>query len=187
MIGKALALTVAAFAAGIVSGGAVTFDLVIPDDSWPSFSAPDYWPIIYIDNPGETFSLPSSGRGTLIIRGNFTISGAKTWNGLAPYLGTGVGVAIGEGDEDIGGYKFGAKLFLAPMIGTRYFLSDRLFLRAEARAILWKLTYPDSYQQPWPLDDVDADPEDAVLPGGPESEWVMSPTLSFGLGYSFRL
>jgi hypothetical protein len=67
---------------GIVAGTAVTFDLVIPSDSWPSFSDPDYWPIIYIDNPGGTFSLPSSGRGTLIIRGNFTISGAKTWNGV---------------------------------------------------------------------------------------------------------
>jgi hypothetical protein len=100
---------------GIVSGDAVTFDLAIPSDSWPSFSDPDYWPIIYIDNPGGTFSLPSSGRGTLIIRGNFTISGAKTWNGVI-MVG---GAMTSNGNNTVSGAVIsGLNVILGEVVGT---------------------------------------------------------------------
>jgi hypothetical protein len=65
----------------IVSGDAITPDYTIPDDTWPSFSDPDFWPVIYIDNLGGSYNLPSSGRGTLIIRDNFTMGGSLTWDG----------------------------------------------------------------------------------------------------------
>jgi hypothetical protein len=65
----------------IVSGDAITPDYTIPDDTWPSFSDPDFWPVIYIDNLGGSYNLPSSGRGTLIVRDNFTMGGSLTWDG----------------------------------------------------------------------------------------------------------
>lgn len=66
--------------AGIVDGTALTPDVVIPTNSWPSSFT--HWPVIYVNNPGSTFSLPGSGRGTLIVRGNFTMSGNRTWDGI---------------------------------------------------------------------------------------------------------
>jgi hypothetical protein len=66
---------------GITNGSAITPDITIPGGSWPSFSDPNYWPVIYIDNAGSSYSLPGDGRGTLIVRGDFTISGSKQWNG----------------------------------------------------------------------------------------------------------
>ena len=138
-------------------------------------------------SPDERFLGTIEERVTMVELGlNFTATGAKTWNGLAPYAGAAVGLAFSSGDEDIGGYKFGVKVYLAPMIGTRYFLGEHLFLRAEGRATLWKLSYPSTYFAPWPPSDISGDPELAVLPGGPESEWVTSLGLVLGLGYNFR-
>jgi hypothetical protein len=65
----------------IVNDGAIPFDLTIPPAAWPGFPA-GYWPVIYINNPGGTYALPNSGRGILIVRGNFTISGSKSWDGI---------------------------------------------------------------------------------------------------------
>jgi hypothetical protein len=65
----------------IVNDGAIPFDVVIPPAAWPAFPA-GYWPVIYIDNPGGTFSLPGNGRGILIVRGSLTISGSRTWDGV---------------------------------------------------------------------------------------------------------
>src|SRR5690606_9601666 len=64
--------------AGIVAGTAVEPDYIIPGNSWPS-SFTD-WPVIYIDNPRSTYSLPGTDQGTLIVRGNLTISCNRTWN-----------------------------------------------------------------------------------------------------------
>jgi hypothetical protein len=111
---------------GIVNGGALTPDYLIPDDSWPSFTDPDFWPVIYIDNPGSVYSLPSSGRGTLVVRGDFTISGSLEWDGPILVGGamtsngnnsvegtvmTGLNVKLGEtvGISDIGN---GTKTFV---------------------------------------------------------------------------
>lgn len=65
---------------GIVNGGLIDFDYIIDDDPWPT----DFtdWPVVYVDNEGETFSLPTTGRGTLIVRGNLTVSGNLTWRGV---------------------------------------------------------------------------------------------------------
>lgn len=65
---------------GIVDQSAITPDIEIPGDSWPSFSDSDYWPIVYVTGD---YSLPGTGRGILIVTdGGLTISGNKTWEGL---------------------------------------------------------------------------------------------------------
>lgn len=63
----------------IVNHGAVTPDLVIPGDTWPSFADPNYWPVIRINGD---FSVPTSGRGTLIVTGDLTVSGSTKWDGI---------------------------------------------------------------------------------------------------------
>jgi hypothetical protein len=113
---------------------------------------------------------------------HFNLTGGKSWHRIAPYVAASGGVAFAQGTpEDISGFHFGRKLYLAPGIGLRFFLSDRLHLRGEARATFWKLNYPTTFQQP-PRDDPTAPP---VLAGGSTTEWISSRWLQAGLGYSF--
>ena len=63
----------------IRTGQAFAADITIPGGAWPSFADPNYWPTILVNGD---FSLPGSGRGTLIVTGNLTISGSATWNGI---------------------------------------------------------------------------------------------------------
>jgi hypothetical protein len=66
----------------IVNGGAIPFDIVIPPGTWPDFSDPNYWPVIYVDNPGGNITLPGNGRGILIVRGSLAINGSRSWDGI---------------------------------------------------------------------------------------------------------
>ena len=105
--------------AGIVSGTALTPNIVIPGGCWPSFASPSYWPVILVNG---NFSLPSSGRGTLIVTGNLTISGSKDWegiiltggtvrgngnNGIAGAMVTGLNVKLGADPDFIGTNSIG--------------------------------------------------------------------------------
>ena len=65
--------------AGIVDGTALIPTIEIPGASWPSFTDPNYWPVIKVTG---NYSLPGSGRGVLIVTGNLTINGNKTWDGI---------------------------------------------------------------------------------------------------------
>lgn len=88
---------------GIVNGGALTVDVRVTPDAFPTtamFSDPDYWPVIYIDNePTGTFDLPHSGRGMLIVEGNLTIGGGKTWDGVILVGGT----VVSNGENTVEG------------------------------------------------------------------------------------
>jgi hypothetical protein len=112
----------------------------------------------------------------------FNLTGGKTWHGLAPYVAASGGVAFAKSTpSDTSTYNFGKKLYLAPAIGFRFFLTDRLHLRAEARGTFWKLNYPTTFQAP-PREDPTAPP---VLAGSSTREWTSSRWLQAGLGYSF--
>jgi hypothetical protein len=65
--------------AGIRGMTSITPDIVIPGGSWPSFSDPNYWPVIHVTG---NYSLPGTGRGILIVTGDLSISGNKTWDGI---------------------------------------------------------------------------------------------------------
>lgn len=64
---------------GIVNGSVITPTITIPPGAWPSFTDTSYYPVIRVNGD---ISLPSTGRGTLIVTGNLTISGIKTWHGV---------------------------------------------------------------------------------------------------------
>ena len=116
----------------------------------------------------------------------FNLSGGKSWHRIAPFIGAGVGLAFGSATPaDTSQYKFGRKLYLAPSAGFRFFITDRLHLRGEARAAFWKLNYPTTFQAE-PIEEPGT-PENpnAVIVGNNLSEWTASPWLQVGLGYSF--
>lgn len=64
---------------GIVNQNAITPNITMPGGTWPSFADTSYWPVIMATG---SFTLPSSGRGLLIVTGDVTISGSATWNGV---------------------------------------------------------------------------------------------------------
>jgi hypothetical protein len=115
----------------------------------------------------------------------FNLTGGKTWHGIAPFIGLGLGIARGSTTNDTFGYEFGTKFYFAPAVGTRIFLAERMYLRAEARGFTWKLKYPSS----WSLEPTEepGTPENpnAVNPTGRSGQYVVAPTLSVGIGLAF--
>ena len=70
----------------ILGGMALSADITIPGP-WPTFTNPNYWPVIYVDQT-SAFALPSSGRGMLIVKNDMTIGGSLTWDGIIMVGGT---------------------------------------------------------------------------------------------------
>jgi hypothetical protein len=116
----------------------------------------------------------------------FNVTGGKSWHRLAPYVGTAGGIAFSTSTPaDTSQYKFGRKLYLAPNIGFRFFLTERLHLRAEARTTFWKLKYPTTFQVEPVEQPGTPGNSNAVITDNNLSEWTSSSWLQAGLGYSF--
>lgn len=109
----------------------------------------------------------------------FSITGQRTWNGLAPHLLVGGGFATdlagdpGIEDDDRTAdqrFDFGTPLTGVLGGGLRWIPSDRFLLRGDAALTLWKLEIPDGFR---------------TLPEtlAPEDEWVSG--LNFSVGASF--
>jgi hypothetical protein len=115
----------------------------------------------------------------------FNVTGGKTWHRLAPYGALTAGLAIaGSTAADTSRYNFGKKIYFAPAAGFRLFLTDRLHLRAEARATFWKLNYPTTFQQEPVQEPGTPQNPNAVITGTSLTEWTTSSWLQAGLGYS---
>lgn len=126
-----------------------------------------------------------------LIGGEFTIqlnlTGGKTWHHIAPYAGVGLGLVNGSKSPaaDTSGYSFGTKLYFAPNVGTRLMVSQRLFVKAEARAYFWNLKYPNSYADEPAQAPGTVDAPNAVNPSAKTGEYTPVPALLFGLGIKF--
>ena len=80
----------------------------------------------------------------------FHFTGARAWNGLAPYGIVTGGIAIDasgldELEEEIPAeqrFQFGPAFAAGIGLGTDFFLTERFSLRAEVRDHIWRLTHP---------------------------------------------
>lgn len=72
---------------GIIGGMSLSADVVLPGGAWPSFTNPNYWPVIYVDQDAN-FALPGSGRGMLIVRNDIVINELTQWDGIILVGGT---------------------------------------------------------------------------------------------------
>jgi hypothetical protein len=67
--------------AGIVAGTSLPAQYVSP--AWPTADQMLHWPVTRVNNnPGADFTLPTSGKGILIVTGNLIISGSRDWEGV---------------------------------------------------------------------------------------------------------
>jgi hypothetical protein len=116
----------------------------------------------------------------------FNLTGGKSWHRIAPFVAASGGLAFAGGTPaDTSTFDFGRKVFFAPAVGLRFFLGDRLSLRAEARATFWKLNYPTTFEAEPVEEPGTPDQPNAVITDGKLSEWTTSSWLQVGLGYSF--
>lgn len=99
----------------------------------------------------------------------FNLTGGKSWNRFAPFAGASAGLAFSESlSDDPAFFKMGTKFVFAPVIGTRFFLSDRLALQLESRFNFWQIKYPGAFAQE----------------GIQSSEWSVSPWVNLGLAWA---
>jgi hypothetical protein len=113
------------------------------------------------------------------------LTGAKSWRGIVPYAGVGLGLMYdlsSPGDTTFGGqgsgYQFGTKFTLSGATGIRWFPARRLMINADLRGQLWRLRYPTSFQLP-------ASDGSRVVPINKATDWTLHPWISLGVGWTF--
>lgn len=114
------------------------------------------------------------------------LTGAKSWHGLAPYLGVGAGEMFPTRSEtDVGGYNAGANFTLIPLAGTRFFLGRSLSVRLEVRDYFFRYEWPLRYFSPYDQNNNPITPP--ILPSGSkDKQWVHNLGLMVGLAYGFN-
>lgn len=87
----------------------------------------------------------------------FHLTGPRTWHGLAPFVVGSAGVVAdldGSGHTEDDGvpetarFGFGPSLAVGAAIGTDWFPTRRLSLRAEVRDHLWRISAPEGFRAP---------------------------------------
>src|SRR6267143_3784937 len=145
----------------------------------------------FILNPRADSSSPArrtgpfkSDLGLFEIGMQLRLTGNKTWHGLAPYVGTGLGLMFdvnSPGDTTKSGYQFGSKLTIAFASGVRWYPTRRLMINGDVRAHFWRLKYPLSFH-----DSTQASDGSRVLPlTQPLNDWTLHPWISLGIGWIF--
>lgn len=112
------------------------------------------------------------GNDVLWIDGSihFNLTGGKSWKRLAPFAGSAIGLSFSESlDDDPADFDMGTKFYLAPLVGVRFFLSDRAALQLESRFHLWQIKYSGPFSQ------------ELIS----QSEWSFSPWINLGLAWAF--
>ena len=110
------------------------------------------------------------------------LTGAKTWRGLSPYVGTGLGMAFdvnSPGDSTQSGYAFRSKITISGNVGVRWHAARRVAVQADLRALLWRLRYPVSFHS------AAADGSRVVSLDDELKDWTLHPWISLGLGWTF--
>jgi hypothetical protein len=107
----------------------------------------------------------------------FTVTGARTWHSLAPFIGATVGLITDlaggsqlEEDAELGETEvidFGPSFAVGGSAGTDWYLTERVSIRAAARGHLWRFTTP------------------AGLAGSERTEWLKNGGGTLGVAIHF--
>lgn len=127
---------------------------------------------------GEADVLLGSAEGRLVL----TLTGDRTWNGLAPYVALGGGMIFDLSGDDPADevllpedrFDFGSSFLGTAGLGSRLYLSDRFVLRGDGTFSLYKIDTPPGYSDP-----------DRQFEAVEEGEWVSGLALTLSLGYRF--
>jgi len=107
------------------------------------------------------------------------LTGFKSWHGLVPSLGGGLGLAAGFDSPDVGQFKYGYPFLLVARPAIKFAAQGRWQGRLEATNYFQRIRYPQTY-----FTKTTADP--TVLPvGSSESVWKRNLALTLGITYAF--
>jgi hypothetical protein len=112
----------------------------------------------------------------------FSLTGRRTWHGIAPYLVAGGGLGFDlagnqEGDQKLqqeDRFEFGTGFLGLLGGGLRVTLGGPLVARGDAQLTLWQLDTPQGFQG-----------EDLGFDEIPTNEWVSNGLFSLGFSYRF--
>lgn len=114
------------------------------------------------------------------------LTGAKTWHGVAPYVGFGAGwMTPMKTEQDPGGYNAGPNFSFVPSLGTRVFFGRTLAARLEVRDYIWRYEWPLRYYEPRDLNDNPIYPP-ILAPEVSTKQWAHNLTLTVGVVYAFN-
>jgi hypothetical protein len=109
------------------------------------------------------------------------LTGRKTWRGLAPYVGLGMGMSFPTVSRvDPGAYEAGRNFVFVPTAGTRLALGRSLALQVEARDYFLRYEYPSRYFEPLTTVPPVLDPDRFD-----ENDWTSNWAFTIGLSYRF--
>lgn len=105
-----------------------------------------------------------------------SLTGHKTWHGLAPFINGGFGVVADlRGDSDVGNYRFGVPLAITLGTGVSWTPGRNWSVRLDWSHYIYRIGYPTDYYLK-----VTEDP--APLPAGAaRSMWRRNPALLLGV------
>jgi hypothetical protein len=108
------------------------------------------------------------------------LTGYKSWHGLIPTIGGGLGVGTGfDGGLDVGNYRFGFPFVAALRPGVKFLVGGKWSGRLDATNYFYRIRYPDSYY-------TKTGPDDTVLPvDAPRNFWKRNRAVTLGLSYNF--
>jgi len=134
----------------------------------------------------ENRTLDTASQSVLLLDAgiDLLLTGEKTWRGMIPYVGGGLGFALG-GDvsaDTLSGFTFSTHFTTGPRIGVWLHPSDRITFRIEGRDKIWRLKYPDGFfsipeHEPLELPVLDAN----IMK---DTQWVHHLTLSITVGWT---
>lgn len=105
-----------------------------------------------------------------------SLTGHKTWHGLAPFINGGLGVVADlRGENDVGSYRFGVPFTMTLGTGVSWTPARNWSVRLDWSHYVYRIQYPTTYYLK-----TTADP--AVLPAGAaRSFWRRNPALLLGV------
>jgi hypothetical protein len=108
------------------------------------------------------------------------VTGFKSWHGLVPSLGAGVGVGAGlDGGRDLGDYRFGFPFVISVRPSVKFLVGGRWHGRVDATNYFYRIRYPESYY-------TKTGPDDTVLPvDAARNFWKRNRAITLGLTYNF--
>jgi len=117
---------------------------------------------------------------TIDARFRFSFAGQRAWKGFSPFITAAGGVAIDSSpSNELDGellagdvFDFGTSFFTSLGLGTRWFVSERIALRADGAFSLWKVDTPPGF----------SDPDRGFL-GVSEGEWLGGTAFTVALLY----
>ncbi len=110
---------------------------------------------------------------------SLNLTGFKSYRGIVPFIGGGLGLGAGFEKQDVGGYQFGYPFLITLRPGIKVGTGGKWHTRIEASNYFYRVRYPETYFVKTGADDP------VITPGDPRNYWKRNLGLSIGMTYMY--